>query len=243
MNKNNTEILLFEDLLDNAGFVKPVFKEDIKNAGKSKRILLKKILRETGQWTILFGLLFGLIDIIKKAKIILLANKIISVSITLSLSIGSYYTIKYLTYRDAEVKSSISDLSESEKLKEDIITEKNTSLAEKNEIEFQLFTSTSVDKSTLGIINSELLKGLKTINKNRIKESNNESDAETKYIILGHVEDIEKSLHIYIKIIDKETSEVIFVLNKGMHKDNMVEECRTISKELSLNFLKQDPRK
>lgn len=243
MNKKNPEIVIFEELLANAHLVKPVTKEAIKDASKSERILLKKILKETGQWGLLFGFMFVLVNILKKIKLIILANKFITIFTIVSLSTGSYYSIKYFISPDTDLNSNTSISNKPVKLKEKNILEKGTYLAQNNKIEFQFITSSSTDRTTLNNINSELLKDLKAINKDRIEESFNESNGKIKYIISGHVEDIEDSLHIYIKIIDKETSEVIFAINKGMHKDSMVEECRTISKELSINFHKPDPRK
>ena len=243
MSKKNSEILYFEKLLDSTRLVKPASTKEIKDAKKHEAFLLKKILKETAQWTFLFGLLFKLINFIKKLKIIIITNKFISVITALSLSIVSFYGISYII--NDNIKENLINSKINVKVqKDDVELLKNSPSFIKNDrIEYKPFTSTSIDKTTLNTLNSEIFKNLKAIKKDKLIDSANKAKDITKYIIFGQIEDIEKSLHIYIKIIDKESSEVIFILNKAMQKDNLVEECRAISLELSENFLKQNSSK
>lgn len=231
--KNNNDILFFEELMHKAHFPQPASLKAKKNAINSEETVLQKVLKGTGQWSIFFGILFGLAFLLKKIKIIIIANKLLALFTVLSLGVGAYITIEYLKSVKNETYV-YEKASEVKHVKEEKKRTKKTPAGAISEIELHTFTSTSIDTKVLDIINKNIFKGLKDLEGDRLTRETNKFGYKIKYIIFGNVEEYRDSFQFYIKVIDRETSEVIGVLNKIIDKKRNIEkECRDISKHLS----------
>jgi hypothetical protein len=231
-NKSN-DILFLEELMQKAHFPQPASLKAKKNAVKSEKLVLKQVLKRTGQWSIFFGILFGFAYLLKKIKILFIANKLLSFITIISLGVGAYFTIEYIknVKNETIVHNKLTDVKHTKIEKKQ---SKKIPVIENTKIELHDFTSTSVDTKILDIINKSISKGLKKSEGDRITKRINNKEYKIKYMIFGNVEEYRDSFQFYIKVIDGETSEVTGVLNKVIDKKrNIKKECRDISKQLS----------
>lgn len=232
--KKGNDILFFEELMERAHFSMPASVHAKDEALKSDKPLLRKLLNETGQWSLTFWLFLGISGVIKKIRSAVLTNKILTTFVVIFLGIGAYYAVQYFTMQETVIDRQIKSLST---LSDTGRNETAMSVNIKNKIELHRITSSSIDENLLNLINNRIGKELADLKAGRIRQAE-EYDKDIKYIIFGNVEDMGDSIQFYIKIIDRETSEVINAFSRIISKKgNIEQECIIISKDLS-SYLK-----
>ena len=213
----------------------------------SKKENLKKILKKSGSYSLVFGAILTVFFYLKKAGIgvsITKAAGVLFVTTTIavtSVSTGTYYTVKYIKKKLLQNKTEEKHTQkQKEKTREKInnqekvIKKKSPDVVSVN-YAYGLtgFSSKTVEKQVLHNVHSALLLDLiNRIGKNKVVNLL-QKKVNTANIITGTIEKIGNTYIISIKVIDAKTKEVLQLKSgTASKKEDIAALCKKISRQI-----------
>lgn len=231
----------FENLLERCKLRAPV-PEDLRGHAIRGRENINDILKKSGSYGIILGIIFKLFLIFRDLGIrasflqikILLA--VAAAGVTVSVPVGGYYALKYISVESTEImnedaEQGISEIQPLQGLEKKVSEQKALPPAGKYEIGISDFTGNADIRGLVGDrIGNRLIS---VIGKKRITPLDYSYRDRVSKIITGTVQRFGDKYLITAKIIDVETSRVIDVVSDKADRDNIDLVCDAIIDKLS----------
>lgn len=248
----NSEVQNFEKLLVKYKLcdLKPEKVQNMAISSGKENLLI--ILKKTGHYSIIFGLVYKLYYFLKglginatlfQTKIILLA---ITVNAAASLTVGGVYIKKAyfnkkstnILYNENTVESKKITETPANSIKTYKKNEPNEGILSRREYEIGIaeFQGDSTDALKITSKISENLTGI--IGHDKIIFLNNTNRGKVEKILTGSVRRVGKEKFVTVKLVNVEDSKIISILSEKINSDDELEStCRKISESIAKMYL------
>jgi hypothetical protein len=229
MKTNLNEISRFDKMINACHFDEAVSDEFKRFQKKRKKALYKRILVRLGKYSFYTGLAVSLFFGIKKISAVI-GTKILVGSFLIAASASSVIIYTIVEKSDTPVV-----LNETDTIAEIIAPspKKETKITHYT-LGMQSFKTGSVDSETVEKVNRYMLQAMNSAKDDRYAANLSEiGEEKATYIVNQSIEKVNNSYYIQIKIIDKNTSAIMFA-SKGTaeSENNLQETCNNIARQV-----------